>query len=59
MVNIFPAPFHQTWEIQLGSPCQLFEVENGVDLDRLLKSWDQVVEKHEILRTVFIPHDGG
>ncbi|KAG7006588.1 hypothetical protein G7Y79_00014g037630 [Physcia stellaris] len=59
IVDVLPATQHQTWEIQGSSPVMVFEFENGVDLDRLLKSWDQVVEKHEILRTVLIPHDGG
>ena len=59
IVDVLPATFHQSWEIQHSSPCMVFEFESGVDLDRLLKSWDQVVEKHEILRTVFIPHNGG
>ena len=56
IVDVLPATFHQAWEIQVISPCYVFKFDNGVDLDRLLKSWDQVVEKHEILRTVIIPY---
>ncbi|KAL8792786.1 MAG: hypothetical protein Q9195_004599 [Heterodermia aff. obscurata] len=56
VVDVLPATFHQAWEIQVVSPCYVFHFDDGVDLDRLLKSWDQVVEKHEILRTVIIPY---
>lgn len=59
IVDVLPATKHQSWEIKHSSPCIVFEFENGIVVDRLLKSWDQVVKKHEILRTVFIPHDGG
>ena len=58
IVDVLPATFHQVWELQVVSPCYVFKFDNGVDLDRLLKSWDQVVEKHEILRTVIIPYGG-
>ena len=58
IVDVLPATLHQTWEFQVNSPCMVFEFDNGVNIDRLLKSWDQVVETHEILRTVLIPHDG-
>ena len=59
IVDVLPATFHQVWEIQDNSTCLVFEFESAIDLDRLLKSWNQVVEMHEILRTVLIPHNSG
>lgn len=56
IIDVIPATFHQSWEIQDRSPCMVFEFEDAVDLDQLLQSWGQVVEKHEILRTVLIPY---
>lgn len=58
IVDVLPATLHQSFEIQNVSPCMEFDFDGSVDLDRLLQSWNRVVEKNEILRTVFLPFDG-
>lgn len=59
IVDVLPATGHQSFELENNCPYFTFHLSKEVDLDRVLQSWKQVIAKHDILRTVFVPyHDG-
>lgn len=54
IVDVLPATDHQSWELQLRNTYYEFNLDNNIDIGKLLKCWDQLIQKYEILRTIFV-----
>lgn len=54
IVDVLPATDHQSWELQLRNSHYSFNLGSNVDTEKLLKCWDQLIQKYEILRTIFV-----
>lgn len=54
IVDVLPATDHQSWELQLRNSYYNFNLSNNIDIEKLLKCWDQLIQKYEILRTIFV-----
>lgn len=54
IVDVLPATDHQSWELQLRNSHYSFDLGSNVDIEKLLKCWDQLIQKYEILRTIFV-----
>lgn len=56
IVDVLPATLHQSIDFYKPSPVLTFNFGNNVEIDHVLRSWRQVVQQYDILRTVFIPY---
>lgn len=54
IIDVLPATDHQSWELQLRNSYYTFDLSNKVNIEKLLKCWDQLIQKYEILRTIFV-----
>lgn len=54
IIDVLPATDHQSWELQLRNSYYSFDLGNNVDIEKLLVCWDQLIQKYEILRTIFV-----
>lgn len=54
IVDVLPATDHQSWELQLRNSHYSCDLGSNVDIEKLLKCWDQLIQKYEILRTIFV-----
>lgn len=54
IVDVLPATDHQSWELQLRNSVYTFDLGNNVNIEKLLKCWDQLIQTYEILRTIFV-----
>lgn len=54
IIDVLPATDHQSWELQLRNSYYTFDLGNDVNIESLFKCWDQLIQKYEILRTIFV-----
>ncbi|KPM46406.1 Nonribosomal peptide synthetase 12 [Neonectria ditissima] len=60
VIHIFPTTdFQRIWLTPSLKAYDLWKITQPVDSDKLHRALQTVVDRHSILRTIFVPHQGG